>query len=111
MDLSIKSASRAEEEAVIGVIIAAFLTDPVARWMCPEPHQYFAVCGSFIRAFAGNAFANGSAYYADDFASSALWLPPGIHPAEEAMSAIMKSSIAARQARELACQDTRDGCG
>jgi len=76
MDLSIKSASRAEEEAVRGVIIAAFLTDPVARWMCPEPHQYFAACGSFTRAFAGNAFANGSAYCADDFASAALCCLP-----------------------------------
>jgi ribosomal protein S18 acetylase RimI-like enzyme len=97
MEISVKSASQAEQDAVISVIVAAFLTDPVARWLCPEPHQYFAACGSFTRAFAGGAFAGGSAYYADDFAGAALWLPPGVHPDEEAMSAVMKSTVPAHR--------------
>src|SRR6266702_2762894 len=97
MDLALKSASKTEEDGLMGVIVAAFLTDPAARWLWPEPGQYFAAFGSFTRAFAGNAFTNGSAYYADGFGGAALWLPPGIHPDEEAMSAIMKSSITAHQ--------------
>jgi hypothetical protein len=57
MDLSIRSASKAEQDAVIAVIIAAFLTDPIARWMYPQAHRYFAAA-NFIQAFAGKAFSN-----------------------------------------------------
>jgi hypothetical protein len=52
MEILVRSAVRAEQDAVIGVVIAAFLTDPIARWMYPEAHQYFAIAGSFTGAFA-----------------------------------------------------------
>jgi len=94
MEITVKSASKAEQDAVIGVVTAAFLTDPIARWMYPEAHQYFAVGDSFTRAFAGNAFSNGSAYYVDGYAGAALWLPPGIHPDEDALMALLKGTIA-----------------
>ena len=35
---------------------------------------------SFVRAFGGKAFTHESAYYVDDFAATALWLPPNIYP-------------------------------
>ena len=92
--MKISSASLAEQDAVIAVVVAAFLTDPIARWMFPEPHQYFAAGGDVTRAFAGHAFANGSAYYVDGFAGAALWLPPGIHPDEDALSAVFKRTVA-----------------
>jgi ribosomal protein S18 acetylase RimI-like enzyme len=94
MEILVKSASAAEQDAVFGVVTAAFLTDPIARWMYPEAHQYFAVGGSFASAFAGNAFANGSAYYVDGYAGAALWLPPGIHPDEDTLLAVLKGTIA-----------------
>src|SRR5271166_5468501 len=93
MEIKVRSASKAEQDAVIGVVVAAFLTDPIARWMLPEPHQYFAASGDVTRAFSGNAFANGSAYYVDGFAGAALWLPPGIHPDEDALSAAFKREV------------------
>jgi len=94
MEITIKSASEAEQHAVIGVVTAAFLTDPVARWVYPEAHQYFAVGDRFTRAFAGNAFSNWSAYYIEGYAGAALWLPPGIHSDEDALVAVLKSTIA-----------------
>ena len=94
MEIAIKSASEAEQHAVIGVVTAAFLTDPIARWVYPEAHQYFAVGDSFTAAFAGNAFSNGSAYYIEGYAGAALWLPPGIHSDEDALEAVLKSTIA-----------------
>ena len=94
MEISIKSPSRAEQDAVIGVVsIAAFLTDPIARWMCPEAHEYFAVAGNFTRAFAGQAFAHGSAYCVDGYAGAALWLPPGINPDQDALSALLTTTL------------------
>jgi ribosomal protein S18 acetylase RimI-like enzyme len=94
MEIPVKSASTVDRDAVIGVVTAAFLTDPIARWLYPEAHQYFAVMGSLTRAFAGNAFANGSAYYIDGYAGAALWLPPKIHPDQDALLALLKSTIA-----------------
>jgi hypothetical protein len=38
-DFSVKTATREEENAVAGAVIAAFLTDPLARWLLPEAHQ------------------------------------------------------------------------
>ena len=62
MDFSVKIATREEENAVVGAVISAFLTDPLARWLLPEAHQYFATMPGIIRGFAGVAFANESAY-------------------------------------------------
>ena len=72
MEISVKSASSADEHAVIGTLIAAFLTDPVARWLYPETHQYLAVMGSVFKAFAGKAFPKGSAYCVDDYGGCTL---------------------------------------
>jgi len=93
MEISVKSASGADEHAVIGPLIAAFLTDPVARWLYPETHQYLAVMSSFFKAFAGKAFPNGSAYFVDDYGGAALWLPPNVLPNEEELLAILRSTI------------------
>jgi ribosomal protein S18 acetylase RimI-like enzyme len=93
MEISVRSASRAEQDAVIGVVIAAFLTDPIARWMYPEAHQYFAVAGDFSRAFSGQAVAHGSAYCVEGYAGAALWLPPGTNPDQDALSALLTTTI------------------
>jgi GNAT superfamily N-acetyltransferase len=93
MEISIKSASGEDENAVVGSIIAAFLTDPVARWLYPETHQYLAVMGSLIKAFAGKAFPNGSAYFVEGYGGAALWLPPNVLPNEEALLTMLRSTI------------------
>jgi GNAT superfamily N-acetyltransferase len=84
-DLSprIRSAFPSEANSVIGVVTLAFSTDPVARWMYPDPHPYLKHFPKFIEAFAGNAFKKGTAFWADGFSGAALWLPPDVHPNEE----------------------------
>lgn len=62
-----------------------FSTDPVARWIYPDSHQYLTHFPKFIRGFAGKAFESGSAYCVEGFAGAALWLPPEVHPDEEAI--------------------------
>jgi hypothetical protein len=54
---AIKSATTADEEALIAVITLAFSTDPVVRWMYPNPHQHLTHFPPFVRAFGGSAFA------------------------------------------------------
>ena len=49
----------------------------------------FSAC---CQAFGGNAFAEGSAYFADGYAGAALWLPPGIAPDEERLISIIEGA-------------------
>jgi GNAT superfamily N-acetyltransferase len=94
MDFSVKTALQEEENAVTGAIIAAFLTDPLVRWLLPEAHRYFATMPGLIRGFAGAAFANESAYHVGAYAGAALWLPPGIHFDEEALTSLFHRNLA-----------------
>ena len=93
MDFSVKTATQAEENRVAGIVIAAFLTDPAARWLLPEAHQYFVTMPSLIRGFAGKAFTNESVYQVGSYAGAALWLPPGIHPDQDALVSLFKRDL------------------
>ena len=69
----------------IATLTLAFASDPVVRWIYPDPYQYATFWPRFVEAFAGFAFEAGSALRTDGFSAVALWLPPGIGPDEEAM--------------------------
>jgi ribosomal protein S18 acetylase RimI-like enzyme len=71
------------------------------RWMYPTPNQHLTHFPSFVRAFAGSAFVQGSAYYADGYAGAALWLPPDSHFAEEELRALLCRSVAERERADL----------
>lgn len=95
--------SPADAERAIATIVLAFGGDPAARWAFPNAHDYLMHLPELARAFGANAFAQGTGYQVGDFAGVALWLPPDIHPDEEALSAIVERSVAAeRQAEMLA---------
>jgi ribosomal protein S18 acetylase RimI-like enzyme len=89
----VEAATAADEAAVIGVLTLAFSGDPASRWTWADPRQYLEHFPPFIKAFGGKAFAHGSAHRADGCAGAALWLPPGIHPDEEAIDALMEKSV------------------
>jgi ribosomal protein S18 acetylase RimI-like enzyme len=93
MESTVKSASSEQKNALISTIIAAFLTDPVARWLCPEAHRYFSLMDEFVDAFGGASFVHGSAYYVDGYRGAALWLPPKVHPNEETMMTVIKDVV------------------
>ena len=97
----IKSATTADEEAVIAVITLAFSTDPAARWLYPDPHQYLTHMPPFVRAFGGKAFAHGSAYYVDGYAGAALWLPPEVHPDDHELSAMLVRTVTEWERRDV----------
>src|SRR5262245_27682359 len=83
-----------DEARAVDTIVLAFAGDPMTRWVWPRPHQYLAAMPRFARAFAGAAFAHGGAFCSDEYAGAALWLPPGVHPDEEQMGALMESTAA-----------------
>jgi ribosomal protein S18 acetylase RimI-like enzyme len=81
----IRNASESDRASVIDVVVLAFSADPVTRWTWPDPQEYLRHFPSFIEAFAGGAFARRSAFYIDGYAGAALWLPPSVHPDENAL--------------------------
>jgi GNAT superfamily N-acetyltransferase len=88
----IRSATSAEMPRVVSAIVAAFLTDPVARFAWPTPHDYLRAMPRAIREFAGGSFEHGTAYVSLDHCGAALWLPPGVHPNGEALERVFRDT-------------------
>jgi len=93
METTVKSATCDEKNKLISTILAAFVTDPVARWLWPEAHKYFGRMDEFVNAFGGASFDVGSAYYVEGYCGAALWLPPKVQPNEEKMVSIIRESV------------------
>lgn len=91
--LPVRTMTAADEDAAVNTIVLAFAADPVARWTWPNAPQFLAAMPKLVRAFGGNAFAQGSAYGTAGQEGAALWLPPGVQPDEEAMGAVMASTV------------------
>lgn len=94
-DTTATTTAPSEAEQAIAAIVVAFSTDPAARWTYPDPHRYLVHFPAIVRAFGGNAFVHGTGYHVTGFAGAALWLPPGIHPDEAALTAVLRDSVAA----------------
>ena len=91
---SIKMVTSSGADRAIGTILLAFSADPVARWFYPEAHDYLTNLPRFVQAFAGKAFEYNSAYQIDGYSGAALWLPPEVHPDENALVALLQQTIA-----------------
>jgi GNAT superfamily N-acetyltransferase len=91
--LSIKTATPAEADQCIAVIVLAFSSDPGVRWMYPDPQQYLNNFPHFVRAYGGRAFQQNTAQYVDRFFAAALWLPPEVSPDEEALAELIENSV------------------
>ena len=75
-------------------LTAAFIADPLMRWMLPEPAAYIEGFPRMLRVYAGDAFVQASAHATSDFGGGALWLPPdSAGPDEEAFGQFVEQSI------------------
>jgi ribosomal protein S18 acetylase RimI-like enzyme len=92
---TVRPTTPADEVFAIDTIVLAFVADPVARWCWPDSHQYLTSMPSFTRAFGGGAFLHNGAHCTDDYAGAALWLPPNVHPQEEALGEVLERTVAA----------------
>jgi ribosomal protein S18 acetylase RimI-like enzyme len=88
----IRSATLDEMPRAISAIVAAFLTDPPARFAWPSPHDYLLAMPLATREFAGSCFEHGTAYVTADFSGAALWLPPGVQPNGEAVERVFRDT-------------------
>jgi ribosomal protein S18 acetylase RimI-like enzyme len=87
------AATESDEASIIDVLVRANWADPAARWVWPDSQQFLLHFPNFVRAFGGKAFAHGSAYYVDGYVGAALWLPPDVHPDEEALIALVQQTV------------------
>ena len=90
---TLRTTNSSDEVPAIDTIVLAFAADPVARWCWPESHSYISSMASFTRAFGGGAFLHNSAYCSDDYAGAALWLPPNVHPEDEAVVEVLERTV------------------
>ena len=92
---TVRTTTPADEVLAIDTMVLAFAADPVARWCWPDSHQYLTSMPSFTRAFGGGAFVHNGAYCTDDYAGTALWLPPNVHPEEDALGEVLERTVSA----------------
>ena len=91
-----------EIDHAIATLVLAFGTDPVARWMYDDPHQYLLHIPRLFRALATSSFEAGAAQRTDDWFGVALWLPPGVHGDDEPLEAVIQGSMVGERQAEVA---------
>jgi ribosomal protein S18 acetylase RimI-like enzyme len=90
--IEIRSATSDELPRAVSAIVAAFLTDPPARFAWPSPHDYLQAMPLATCEFAGSCFQHGTAYVSADFCGAALWLPPSVQPNGEALERVFRDT-------------------
>jgi len=88
----IRVARRDELPQAVASIVAAFITDPLARFAWPSAQRHLEAMPRAAREFAGGSFDHGAAYVSEDFCGVALWLPPGVHPDGAALESVFRDT-------------------
>jgi len=94
--IAVREIDAADRDRVVAVQVMAFGSDPMMRWMYPDPKAYLEHYPKFVRAFGGAAFEHGTAWEADDFGGASLWLPPGVEVDPEPLVELMQTTLSPR---------------
>ena len=87
-------AGAGEVDRAIARLVLAFVTDPVARWIYDNPHEYLVHIPRLFRALGTSSFDAGAAQCTGDGHGVALWLPPGIRDDDGPLEALLAESVA-----------------
>jgi hypothetical protein len=91
----------AEVDRAIATLVLAFGTDPIARWMYDDPHQYLEYIPRLFRALGTGSFEAGAAHRTGDGLGVSLWLPPGVHGDDGLLEAVVAESIVGEKQAEV----------
>jgi ribosomal protein S18 acetylase RimI-like enzyme len=91
-----------EVDHAIAALVLAFVTDPVARWMYDDPHEYLLHIPRLFRVLGASSFEAGAAQRTSDGRGIALWLPPRVHAEDGPLEAVIAESIAGEKQTEVA---------
>jgi len=87
-----RTATRDELPPTISCIVAAFITDPIARFAWPSPHQYLEAMPLATSEFVGGSFQHNGALVAGNFLGAAAWFPPGTEANGEALERVFRNT-------------------
>ena len=77
-DLDVRRRSDARDvPAVATTVAAAFLDDPVTRWLLPDVHRRRQLVQPMFELYIAPYVRNGETYLTADGVGAAVWLPPG----------------------------------
>jgi len=85
----IQVATEAQRSDVLSVATAAFIADPLMRWMLPSAATYLSHYPAFVQAVGGASIDQGSCYVTDGLEGAAMWLPPGMRGDEDALAQLL----------------------
>ncbi|MBI1406337.1 MAG: GNAT family N-acetyltransferase [Caulobacter sp.] len=80
MTQQVRTATAADQQAVMDALTLAFAADPVFRYWWPAASDYMQWGPRFALAMGERAFDSGAATMTLEGSAAALWLPPGVEP-------------------------------
>ncbi len=94
ISFEIVCAGEEDRERAMHSVVLSFAADPMMRWMVPDTADYLVTMPEVFEAFASSSFAAKTAYIADSAKAVALWLPPGVEPDNDRMTAALRKVVA-----------------
>jgi len=91
--VDVRKVELADQARAVSVQVMAFGSDPVMRWLYPEPHAYLQHFPAFVRAYGGRAFEHGTAYVDGEFGGVSLWLPVDVHVDPGPFEALIRKTV------------------
>lgn len=90
----LRTATGADAQRCLAVLTLAFGSDPLFRWLWPDPQHYLEGFPRYAGALGGGALDHGTAHYAEGFSGVALWLPPGVAPDQAVLERVIQDTVA-----------------
>ena len=89
----ISTISQKDTEKALATLTAAFIADPLFRWVFAEAGNYLDAFPKFIRAYCASGIEQGSAFSDSEFGGACIWLSPGNEPDDEAAGTVCESTV------------------
>ncbi len=97
----IKTANLEQVDQCLSTLILSFSSDPVVRWIYPEPHKYSQNFPLLVKAFGEKAFEQGTVHYINKYFAVSVWLQPGVFPDEESIFSLFEHSVPKNRHSEM----------
>ena len=73
-------------EEVKSALVLGFATDPIFRWIFPDPIKYLRSMAFWMEEFSKPSFENKGVFADENIYGASLWHPPGVHFNPEVLS-------------------------
>ncbi len=90
MSIAVAATSRS---SAVAAVVSAFASDPILRWVYPDPARYLAAFPAVVDAFGAGAFDAGTAEISPGGEGAAIWLGPGTEPDQDAVAAHLAATV------------------